>query len=105
VVWIGVSDGHEDLRVLRDKIEEVLAGLFPREGKEFVAHMTIARVKHGGYALTQVIRTFSEEFFGSIQVKEFKLKRSVLTSRGPIYSDIEVYPLAEPGGNSREGKT
>lgn len=97
VVWIAVSEGFENLRRLRDDVEERLASLFPREGREFKAHVTIARVKRGGQALAPILRAYGNEVFGSMSIKEFKLKRSVLTSEGPIYSDIEVYPLGQPG--------
>ena len=97
VVWIGIREGYPELRALHDEVEGVLVRYFPRERREFKAHLTIARVKRGGRALAPLLEKFADEDFGVVQVKEFKLKRSELTPRGPIYTDIEVYPLENRG--------
>ena len=38
-------------------------------------------------------RTESASFFGSFTVNALKLKKSVLTPSGPIYSDVLEVPL------------
>lgn len=97
IVWIGIHEGYTGLRALHDEVEGVLIRRFPREGREFKAHLTIARIRRGGRALAPLLERFADEDFGTIHIREFKLKRSELTPRGPIYTDIEVYPLEDRG--------
>ncbi len=104
VIWIGVEEGGEELRGLRDEIERALRGIVPREEESFVAHLTIARVKERARGAIEILKEYGDYEFGKVDVNEFKLKRSVLTRKGPIYTDIEVYPLVEGGGGNRGGQ-
>ena len=56
VVWVGVSEGREELQVLA---REVRASLkrhgVPFDKKEFVPHLTIARVKGRGEGLARIL--------------------------------------------------
>ncbi|MFP3285334.1 MAG: RNA 2',3'-cyclic phosphodiesterase, partial [Nitrososphaeria archaeon] len=108
VIWIGVEEGSRELRELRDGIESALRGIVPEDEEGFTAHLTIARVKGGGRggAGLGILKEHGDADFGTMRVSDFRLKRSVLTRTGPIYTDIEVYRLVEPegGGGNPEGK-
>lgn len=96
VVWVGVAEGFDELKSLRSQIDELLRPLrIPPEKEEFTPHVTLARVKspRNVAGLVDLIRSLSERDFGSQEVRAVKLKRSVLTPRGPIYSDIYVREL------------
>ncbi|MGC8970096.1 MAG: RNA 2',3'-cyclic phosphodiesterase [Conexivisphaera sp.] len=103
VIWIGVEEGERELRELRESVEEALRGLVPRDEEGFTAHLTIARVKGPARGGTELFSEYGDYDFGRLTVSEFKLKRSVLTRTGPVYTDIEVYPLVEGGGGSGGG--
>ncbi len=103
VIWIGVEEGEEDLRELRNRVERALRGIVPRDEEGFTAHLTIARLKGRAPRAMDLLKEYGDFDFGRLNVSEFKLKRSVLTRTGPTYSDIEVYPLVEGGGGSGEG--
>jgi 2'-5' RNA ligase len=93
VVWVGVSMGEKDLVTIADSIEEKLRGLgFPAERRRFSPHLTIARVKsqRGHENLLKTIEALRERLFGTQEVSEVKLKKSELTPKGPIYSNIYV---------------
>jgi len=94
VVWIGVEEGpSRPLTSLHRSIEEALAGLpFARE--ELSPHLTIFRVRSGLNidAVKALLQKHREAFFGSQLVSVLKLKKSVLTQKGPIYSDIYRFP-------------
>lgn len=101
VIWVGVGKGSNEVIQLYRAIESSLRKIgFRPEREEFIPHITIARVKYGSSEkLVQIIRKYENYVFGSIRVKEFKLKRSTLTPTGPIYSDIEVYKASESYGS------
>ncbi len=41
--------------------------------------------------VSSVIRKYSSEKFGEMEVKNFRLKQSILTPKGPIYKDLRVF--------------
>ncbi|RLI79595.1 RNA 2',3'-cyclic phosphodiesterase [Archaeoglobales archaeon] len=94
VIWVGVDEGKEELTNLALKVENSLKKLGFREDKEFVAHATVARVKKpiDRDKLMQVFESFGNDF-GWMDVEKFKLKQSILTPKGPIYKDIQIYNL------------
>lgn len=92
VVWIGVEDGKENFMELSRRIDEAMSKVGFREEREFVPHATIARIRRlkDRNALISRIRELEGIEIGSFTVDEVKLKKSTLTSRGPIYEDLYV---------------
>lgn len=89
IIWITLAGCGE----LQKEIDEKLSSLFGKE-ERFMSHLTIARVK----SVKDKEKFISE--LGKIDyekkefcVSEFKLKKSTLTEKGPVYEDIEVYNL------------
>lgn len=96
VVWVGVAEGAAELSALHRQVEELLRPIgFGPEREEFVPHITLARVRgaRGLQRLASFVRENSEVEVGLMRVEEVKLKRSVLTPSGPVYSDIFVKKL------------
>ena len=95
VIWVGVNEGSRER--LMPLIREVLGRLKGIRGDEkpFSPHVTVARVKGFGRraSLAKLLKEFEEFEFGEDVVKELKLKKSELTPRGPIYTDLYVYRL------------
>lgn len=96
VLWIGVAKGREDLI----KLAELVRGLVDKyaahiEEREFTPHLTIARIKSGRGVnkLQDFIKQNTSIEIGTVIIDKVKLKKSVLTPRGPIYSDIFVQNL------------
>lgn len=90
VAWIGIREGEEELRKLAEGVNSALkkVGFKP---ESFTAHVTIARVKKPeGRKIVEVLRDLEDDF-GWMDVRDFRLKKSTLTSKGPIYEDLEVY--------------
>jgi len=91
VVWVGIEKGRDELDRIFSQLEPRLRGLgFRGENRGFSAHITIARVKSGRNkdALYSAITALSDREFGSMTVDSIRLKKSVLTPKGPIYSTI-----------------
>ncbi|MGB9704174.1 MAG: 2'-5' RNA ligase family protein, partial [Pyrobaculum sp.] len=66
-----------------------------REDREFTPHLTIGRVKSGRNIdkLRELLGRYRGVEFGVVTVDKVKLKKSTLTPRGPIYSDLFVLTL------------
>lgn len=96
VIWVGIAEGAAELRLLHRQVEELLRPIgFGPEREAFTPHITLARVKgvRGLPRLADFINKYSEVEVGLMKVEEIKLKRSVLTPSGPIYSDLFVKRL------------
>ena len=92
VVWAGIRQGANELKAIFDQLEPRLQTLgFKPDYKGFSPHLTIARVKTGRniMALAEQLNDLEDYEFGSIKAECLKLKKSVLTSQGPIYSVLK----------------
>jgi 2'-5' RNA ligase len=96
VVWAGMTQGANDLRSISSQLEPHLTALgFAPDPKGFSPHLTIARVRSGRNKteLAKFIEDRKEFEFGTVKAACLRLKKSVLTPRGPIYSTLkEVCP-------------
>ena len=89
VVWIGTRKGADKLSELAVKIEKALLPLGFKNDKKFKAHVTIFRIKNKIGDISDKLAGFNSTI-GIQHVSEIKFKKSVLTSNGPIYSDLQV---------------
>ena len=95
VIWVGVRSGGERLREIRNSFEGCLRSIVSAEREEFVPHITVVRIK-GGYrsdCLAALMRRYELEEFGVSPVTQVKLKRSQLTPKGPVYTDLATFRL------------
>jgi len=90
VIWIGVTDGINELEKLAEMIRSKLSHIGFRPDKKFKPHVTIFRVKNKIEDLSSKLEKFSSCSFGKQLVSEIKLKKSELTYQGPIYTDLLV---------------
>jgi 2'-5' RNA ligase len=96
VVWVGVSEGVGELKKLSQSIEENLSHLgFPKEKREFSAHLTIGRVRSpkGKEKLVKRIEELETSDAGEFSVDKVLLMESQLSSRGATYRIIEEISL------------
>jgi 2'-5' RNA ligase len=95
VVWAGIRKGADELKDVFGQLEPRLRGLgFKPDHKGFSPHLTIARVRSGRNKaqLIKLIRELEDYEFGAIKAECFRLKKSDLTPKGPIYTTLrEVY--------------
>ena len=95
VLWLGI-EGAEPLARIVDSLERGLEPLgFPRERRPWTAHLTLARVKgrEGLDRARSLLEAHRDETFGEPRVDEIRLKKSVLTPEGPVYSTVEAIRL------------
>ncbi|HSB69973.1 MAG TPA: RNA 2',3'-cyclic phosphodiesterase [Candidatus Methylomirabilis sp.] len=96
VVWAGVRDGAQPLIDLARNVEGVLARVgFPKEKREFTAHLTLGRVRSPRNAdgLLAALQEVRGEPFGILAAREFELMQSELRPSGSIYTVLERFPL------------
>ena len=90
VVWVGLKP-EELILELQKNIDEKLKNLFKKE-KIFKSHLTLARVKfiENKKEFVEKLKNIKIENI-KIDINNFKLVKSALTPKGPIYEDLEVF--------------
>lgn len=92
VLWLGCNSSK--LIELARKVRSCLKGLGDEE--EFTPHITIARIKGKPQnSIYNFISKYKNIEIGRFEVKEFKLKKSILTPSGAIYSDLHIFGLLD----------
>ena len=101
VLWVGLSGQRDEAVTLARLAAEVDSGLdalgFPREGRPFNPHLTLARIKERarevGKALAASGLLSQTERFGSLTVDAVSLMRSELKPSGAVYTRLWEVPL------------
>jgi 2'-5' RNA ligase len=91
VVWAGIRKGANELTNVFEQLEPRLRGLgFKPDTKGFSPHLTIARVRTGRnkVQLIKLVRELEDYEFGAVKAECLRLKKSVLTPQGPIYTTL-----------------
>ena len=101
VFHLGLQGPISVLREIHDKIDEELVRSYGFEqDRKFKTHITIARARRNKrkdltnpFPLNEYNRLKNEynskKILGSFKISKIHLKKSVLTPKGPIYSNIE----------------
>lgn len=90
VIWIGTDEeGGKNLIELAKKVENALKPLGLVSDKPFKPHITIFRIKKKIGDITKELNEQKAIDFGIQKISSIKLKKSELTSSGPIYSNLE----------------
>ena len=90
VVWAGVKRGKDEITDLHRSVDCELQPLGFRPERDFVPHLTIARVKTVGQRekFAAFLKEMANVDFGSTRAEAVELKQSKLTQEGPIYSTL-----------------
>ncbi|MEE9322947.1 MAG: RNA 2',3'-cyclic phosphodiesterase [Candidatus Aenigmarchaeota archaeon] len=90
-LWLGLNRSEDELVMLMKRVND-----YVKLGKRsFSPHLTIGRVKSGGNmdVLLKFLNESKNVNVGEMVVNNVKLKSSMLTKKGPIYSDLAVFKL------------
>lgn len=91
VIWIGVDEeGSRQLVDLAGQVEKKLESLGYKADKTFTPHLTIFRIRNRIDDISNILEKFKIIDLGIDLVQDLKLKKSILTPNGPIYSDLQV---------------
>jgi 2'-5' RNA ligase len=94
VLWAGIAQGADELKNVASQLETGLRDLgFAPDSKGFSPHLTIARVRSGRnkVQLADFVKKNDNYDFGSINANCLRLKKSVLSPRGPTYSTLKEH--------------
>lgn len=106
VFWIGAKDVNENTESLENGKGEsnelnqlhlqVANLLSEKPERDFTGHVTVARIKspENIEKLIALKNKLSSVSFGSFEVSEIVLKKSMLTPNGAIYDDVERFSLS-----------
>jgi 2'-5' RNA ligase len=97
VVWAGIREGRDEIISLQRRIDQELHPLAFSKERDFVPHLTIARVRtaKAKERLAAFVREMVDAEFGMMRARALELKRSTLTQRGPVYSTLERFEFAQ----------
>lgn len=92
VIWLGVENGREDFIKLMKSVDEKLGTLGFKKEKEYVPHLTLARVKNVRVDEKEKVKKLIEELknvrIGCMKVSTLVLYRSELLPSGPVYTEL-----------------
>jgi RNA 2',3'-cyclic 3'-phosphodiesterase len=94
VVWVGMIKGAEQLKSIFSQLEPKVQALgFPADHYGFSPHLTIARVRSARNKpqLIDFVEKKATYDFGTINADCLRLKRSVLSPKGPTYTTIKEH--------------
>ena len=96
IVWVGAGKGTDALLALQKDLDDLLAQSgYPKEEREFSAHLTLCRVNHpiAGLKMGEAIAEFSHLKLGSIAADALCVYQSQLTPAGPNYTLLGEFKL------------
>ncbi len=95
VLWLGITEGLDELKTLAQKIDNVTAGFgFPKEEREFKAHITFGRVKKDHFRPAGMDAFLLYKYPTlSNPVETVVLVESKLTPQGAIYTVLHTFHL------------
>ncbi|MCE9652011.1 MAG: RNA 2',3'-cyclic phosphodiesterase [Nitrosarchaeum sp.] len=89
IIWIGTDENGGNLLIeLAKKVENTLTPLGFTIDKPFKPHITVFRIKNKIGDIGKEMDKFKLIDFGMQEITGFKLKQSILSSKGPVYSDL-----------------
>jgi len=97
VIWVGLAEGSEQLRLVHDEVERRLQTIaVPAEDRAFTAHLTLARFRAPvGGAGAAIRRALGDVPVAAIRwpVRRVTLYESRLSPKGPTYRPLVYAPL------------
>ena len=97
VIWVGIDSGSatsiESQAFNVNSLLQTVPTLKNIDSKKFSPHVTLARVRSGRSKdrLVDFIHENKTKDFGTSQIRNLRLKLSLLTPAGPEYSDLHVF--------------
>ncbi len=92
VVWLGITEGHDQIIALQELIENAMAELGIRpEPRSFHPHITLGRIRRGDPTLEQLAELLRENTdfdAGSFDVNDVAIYSSSLKRQGPEYTAL-----------------
>ena len=96
VLWVGMENS-EILKKLHDELDLEFSKIGFKKNKSFKSHLTIGRVKSpkNKDLIYNTLKNNRDFQIGQMNVNKIVLKKSTLTSNGPIYEDLKVFQVIQ----------
>jgi 2'-5' RNA ligase len=90
VLWVGIV--CPDLERIQHELDEALVETGFKLEKNFKPHLTIGRIRSAKnkQRILETLERFRDIEIGEFVIESIKLKKSILTPKGPVYSDLRV---------------
>ena len=91
IIWIGVSNNSEKFKQLKRMADDRIRKLgYKPERRKYTPHATIARVRRvrNKRDIVSCIDGLSDVTIGEMVIDSIRMKKSTLTSSGPIYDTL-----------------
>jgi len=92
VIFAQIEQGSEALSGMFERMRDEISKYCKIESREFIPHITIARStiidSASKGAIGELMHDYKDHDFGSFECNGIVLKKSVLSSAGPTYSDL-----------------
>jgi len=107
VIWLGVTDGREELLRVEREITARLTPLgIPEEDRAYSPHLTLARVREpAGLKSTRLLDGLTDLRIGTTRIETITLFHSKLSPKGPTYTPLLRTPLKAAGGRGQGAAT
>jgi 2'-5' RNA ligase len=104
VVWLGVTEGREQLLVVEREISGRLAPLdIPEEDRAYSPHLTLARVRDpAGLKSSHLVDGLTDHRIGATHIDAITLFQSRLSPKGPTYTPLLHTRLGRVLGGSKD---
>ncbi|UCE73704.1 MAG: RNA 2',3'-cyclic phosphodiesterase [Methanomassiliicoccales archaeon] len=91
VIWVGLENAEGLVDIAKTLNRELEKLGFQKEKKGFRPHVTLARVKgaRNKNRVQEILREYEKETFSSQRVECIRLKKSVLSGKGPTYTTVK----------------
>ncbi|MBN2272239.1 MAG: RNA 2',3'-cyclic phosphodiesterase [Sedimentisphaerales bacterium] len=96
VLWIGAGRNCAQLLKLQQDLDEQLSQAgWPKENREFAAHLTLCRIRNpkASFRLAELADQYKEFKLGTFAADAVTVYQSELTPRGPVYTVLGRYEL------------
>jgi 2'-5' RNA ligase len=96
VVWVGITEGREELLAIERELTERLTTLgVPEEDRAFSPHLTLARVREpAGLKVQRLVEGLTDQPMGTVRIDAITLFQSKLSPKGPAYTPLLHIPLS-----------
>jgi 2'-5' RNA ligase len=100
VLWIGTTDGGEELLAAEREVSRRLTGIgLQEEDRPYSPHLTLARVREpAGLRTSRLLEGLTDVQIGITRIGAITLFQSKLSPKGPTYTPLLRIPLV--GGGS-----
>ncbi len=97
VVWLGIQDSEEIIKLQQDIDESIAEFGFEREDRPFKPHLTIGRVRSmkNRDMMIKELATLKDVDFGKIEVRYISVMKSELKPGGAEYFRLSEIPIGK----------